>query len=154
MDDEELPSNNSQRRRVITFVGLGAPSNASTTGIQSSLVAPYATETDIRSSNRLEAVGHSNVDDLPGEYPTYITRQTTGRNAQFFGLSKAEREHLGGVEYSAITLLSFIVPVYFFLWQFLGCISLGAYMAANKRTTAEQNGIRPWYAHANYFGYM
>lgn len=78
-------------------------------------------------------------------YPTYLTRHTTGRNAQFFGLTRAEREHLGGVEYRAISLLAWIVPIYFVLWQFLGSIGLGWYMANNKRSTTEENGINPWW---------
>lgn len=78
-------------------------------------------------------------------YPTYLTRHTTGRNAQFFGLTRAEREHLGGVEYRAISLLAWIVPIYFVLWQLFGSIGLGWYMANNKRSTAEENGINPWY---------
>ncbi|KAE8446307.1 hypothetical protein EG329_012054 [Mollisiaceae sp. DMI_Dod_QoI] len=78
-------------------------------------------------------------------YPTYLTRHTTGRNAQFFGLTRAEREHLGGVEYRAITLLAWIVPIYFVLWQLFGSVGLGWYMANNKRNVAEENGINPWW---------
>jgi hypothetical protein len=78
-------------------------------------------------------------------YPTYLTRHTTGRNAQFFGLSRAEREHLGGVEYRAISLLAWIVPIYFVLWQLFGCVGLGWYFANNKASTARENGIDPWY---------
>jgi hypothetical protein len=77
-------------------------------------------------------------------YPHYLTRHTTGRNAQFFGLTRAEREHLGGVEYRAITLLAWVVPTYYVLWQLLGCLGLGAYMAHNKADTARGNGINPW----------
>ena len=78
-------------------------------------------------------------------YPTYLTRHTTGRNAQFFGLSRAERDHLGGVEYRAISLLAWIVPIYFVLWQLFGCVGLGWYIANNKAATARGNGIDPWY---------
>ncbi|KAH7327123.1 cation transport protein-domain-containing protein [Rhexocercosporidium sp. MPI-PUGE-AT-0058] len=78
-------------------------------------------------------------------YPHYLTRRTTGRNAQFFGLTKEEREHLGGVEYRAITLLGWVVPVYFVLWQVLGCIGLGAYMKMNKEEVIRANGINPWW---------
>lgn len=78
-------------------------------------------------------------------YPTYLTRHTTGRNAQFFGLSRAEREHLGGVEYRAISLLAWIVPIYFVLWQLFGCVGLGWYFANNKAAVARGNGINPWY---------
>lgn len=77
-------------------------------------------------------------------YPHYLTRHTTGRNAQFYGLSREEREHLGGVEYRAITLLGWVVPLYFVLWQLLGCIGLGAYMKMNKEEVIRANGINPW----------
>ncbi|KAG4427240.1 hypothetical protein IFR05_017277, partial [Cadophora sp. M221] len=78
-------------------------------------------------------------------YPHYLTRRTTGRNAQFFGLTREEREHLGGVEYRAITLLGWVVPLYFVLWQVLGCIGLGAYMKMNKEEVIRANGINPWW---------
>ena len=79
-----------------------------------------------------------------GWYPRYLTQHTTGRNGQIFGLSRAEREHLGGVEYRAIQLLAWIVPIYFVLWQLLGCSGLAAYVAHNKANIARENGINPW----------
>lgn len=75
--------------------------------------------------------------------PNYLTRHTMGRNAQFFGLSKAERDHLGGMEYRAITLLSYVVPAYFVLWQLLGCVFLGAYMSVYEASIAREDGINP-----------
>ena len=68
-----------------------------------------------------------------------------GRNSQFSSLTVAERERLGGVEYRAVTFLSVIVPMYFFLWQFLGCLGLAAYVAHNRPGTARDNGLNPWY---------
>ncbi|CAD6447678.1 a8a07325-342f-4672-a8bc-cd904a5a23fa [Sclerotinia trifoliorum] len=79
------------------------------------------------------------------QYPSYLNSNTTGRNAQFHGLSRAEREHLGGVEYQAISFLAWLVPAYFILWQVLGGIGLGAYMAYNKSDVALENGINPWW---------
>ena len=67
-----------------------------------------------------------------------------GRNSQFHSLTLAEREHLGGVEYRAITLLAIIVPTYFVLWQLLGSLGIGAYIARNRASTTLQNGINPW----------
>ena len=67
-----------------------------------------------------------------------------GRNSQFHSLTLAEREHLGGVEYRAITLLAIIVPMYFVLWQLLGSLGVGAYVANNRASTTLQNGINPW----------
>ncbi|KAI9645233.1 hypothetical protein NHQ30_005967 [Ciborinia camelliae] len=84
-------------------------------------------------------------DLAPLQYPSYLNSNTTGRNAQFHGLSKAEREHLGGVEYRAISFLAWLVPTYFILWQVLGGIGLGAYMAYNKSNVALENGMNPWW---------
>ena len=67
-----------------------------------------------------------------------------GRNSQFHSLTLEERERLGGVEYRAIVLLELIVPLYFVLWQLIGCIGLGAYVAVNRPDTALQNGLNPW----------
>ena len=93
----------------------------------------------------LDGEKETELDD--SQYPHYLTRYTTGRNAQFFNLSRAEREHLGGVEYRAITLLAVIVPVYWGLWQLLGCLGLAAWFAYNKADVTLQNGINPWSVH-------
>ncbi|MCJ1309621.1 hypothetical protein MMC25_003281 [Agyrium rufum] len=71
-----------------------------------------------------------------------------GRNSQFHNLTLEERERLGGVEYRAIMLLEYIVPLYFFLFQLLGCIGLGAYVAINRPDEARQNGLNPFWVGA------
>ncbi|TKA80167.1 hypothetical protein B0A55_03601 [Friedmanniomyces simplex] len=48
------------------------------------------------------------------------------RNSQFHNLSEKEREKLGGYEYRAVSFLAWVVPVYFVLWQLLGCIGCAA----------------------------
>lgn len=68
-----------------------------------------------------------------------------GRNSTFHHLSEAERIRLGGVEYRAVSLLSIIVPVYFFLWQLLGAIAIGAYLARYYPSLTEDNGLNPWW---------
>ncbi|KKA21189.1 hypothetical protein T310_4790 [Rasamsonia emersonii CBS 393.64] len=68
-----------------------------------------------------------------------------GRNSTFHHLTDAERARLGGVEYRAVCLLSIIVPVYFVLWQLLGGLGLGAYLARNKASVTESNGLNPWW---------
>ena len=129
-----------QHTRVLNFAGVGAD--------------PYSTSFKGSSTEGMMNRGFrktveygtddgDKIDEL--QYPNYLNRHTTGRNAQFYGLSRAEREHLGGVEYRAISLLAYVVPVYFVLWQLLGCLGLGAYMAYNKPSVAEENGINPWY---------
>jgi Trk-type K+ transport system membrane component len=85
--------------------------------------------------------------DIPAlPWRSFLTREVTGRNAQFYGLTYEERESLGGVEYRALRFLSWIVPIYVVVWQFLGCLSLGAWMAYNAADITQANGINPWYA--------
>lgn len=66
------------------------------------------------------------------------------RNSSFHDLSERERLRLGGAEYRAVSLLSIIVPVYFLLWQLLGGLGVGAYVARNKAALARSNGLDPW----------
>lgn len=68
-----------------------------------------------------------------------------GRNSQVYGLTIEERQELGGCEYSAIMFLAFIVPFYFFIWQFLGALALGAWVNNNRSSTTRENGINPWW---------
>jgi len=151
--------------RVLSFEGVGAMPRSGTSVYR--LVSPDRSLTNRRRDrqnseviqkeeiNGEEPAKYVSQEHLPHHrqshranfytsYTDYVTKQTTGRNAQFFGLTRTERDHLGGVEYRAISLLSWIVPAYFALWQVLGCIGLGAYMAANKASTSLMNGIQPW----------
>ena len=126
-----------QHRRVLSFVGVGAHPNSTAYKLPNS--SGLVQRGEKKSGGGDEGEGLSNQ-----FYPHYLTRHNTGRNAQFFGLSRAEREHLGGVEYRAITLLAWVVPMYFVLWQLLGCLGLGAYVAYHKAEVARGNGINPW----------
>lgn len=76
---------------------------------------------------------------------TFLSRHTVGRNSQFYGLTRDEREQLGGCEYRALKLLFVVVPLYFFLWQLLGCIALGAWINNSMASVATGNGINPWW---------
>lgn len=67
------------------------------------------------------------------------------RNSTFYNLTEAERQKLGGAEYRAVSLLAIIVPIYFFLWQLLGGLGIGAYLARNKAAVTESNGLNPWF---------
>lgn len=91
----------------------------------------------------------SQVDDLADSTAPHIGKKfllpTFSRNSQFHHLSEKERERLGGYEYRAVRLLSWLVPVYFILFQLLGCLGLGAYVANNRPDTALQNGLNPWW---------
>ncbi|KAK3723179.1 hypothetical protein LTR37_001902 [Vermiconidia calcicola] len=70
------------------------------------------------------------------------------RNSQFHGLTEDEREKLGGIEYRAVALLAWLVPFYFVIWQLIGCIGCGAWVALNAPGTALTNGVNPWWAGA------
>lgn len=92
-----------------------------------------------------------------GERPSSATDGTNNyfpssgyvtRNSQFYGLSEAEREKLGGVEYKAICFLAWVVPLYYVLFQLLGCVGLAAYVANNRPDTARSNGLNPWWVGA------
>lgn len=74
-----------------------------------------------------------------------LARTHGGRNAQFHDLTVEERERLGGCEYQALRVLSVIVPLYFVLWQLLGCLALGAWINNNQPGPPLGNGINPWW---------
>ena len=81
----------------------------------------------------------------PNDRRTFLKDEAVGRNSQFAGLTLAEREQLGGAEYRALTFLAVLVPAYFILWQLLGCLGLGAYVAHNRVDATKVNAENPWY---------
>lgn len=81
---------------------------------------------------------HANIQD-------FLSNRSVGRNGQFHDLTSEEREYLGGYEYRALKLLAIVVPLYSFLWQFLGCVALGAWINNNLPEPAISNGINPWW---------
>lgn len=132
------------RSRVLSFTGVKEHSHGT---------SPYK---HCKPENLIHRSGHHLQDSdekddeketelADSDQPYYLNRYTTGRNAQFHDLTRAEREHLGGVEYRALTFLSILVPVYWILWQLLGCIGLAAYFAHNNARFPLENGINPWY---------
>lgn len=72
-------------------------------------------------------------------------KASIGRNGQFYNLTAQEREYLGGVEYRAVKLLIVTVTMYFILWQLLGAITLGAWIAVNDPSVAKVNMQNPWW---------
>ncbi|KAK2035495.1 TrkH-domain-containing protein [Colletotrichum zoysiae] len=75
----------------------------------------------------------------------FLRHHSDSRNNQLHSLSSAERGLLGGCEYRALKVLALLVPVYFFIWQLLGCIALGAWINNYMPDTARANGINPWW---------
>ena len=68
-----------------------------------------------------------------------------GRNSQFHGLSEKDRRKLGGLEYDALVLLSYLVPTYFFLFQLAGAVGVGAWIQSNRPDVALKNGLNPFW---------
>lgn len=120
-------------KRVFTFQGIGARQDLLNHPIRTELRPEDVPPTPMRQPTS-SGKAHQFA------YPGFI-----GRNSQFSSLSLAEREQLGGVEFRAIEVLAVVVPLYFVLWQFLGALGLGAYIAHNRRDVAEVNGLNPWY---------
>lgn len=73
-------------------------------------------------------------------------RKHVGRNGEFFNLTLKEREYLGGVEYRAVEVLVVTVAAYFVLWQLLGAVALGAWIAVNAPEIPAVNGQNAWWS--------
>jgi hypothetical protein len=145
--EPEQPNSSSPVGGHIVFVDTPHPQqgardnlNATSTG-----VAPQADE----ARPRQRKGGRTPPDqDLSGDHSTvqhFLRSRAPGRKGQFHDLTSEEREHLGGCEYRALKILALVVPVYFFLWQLLGGLALGAWMSHNMPGTARANGINPWW---------
>jgi hypothetical protein len=124
-----------KRGRTASFAGVGANSS-NTTGFRMPGNHNLISRTMSRPESRQESI--------PPRYH-FLQDAVVGRNSQFHGLTREQRDELGGVEYRAISLLSWVVALYFILWQLIGCLSLGAYMAYNQAGISESNGINPWW---------
>lgn len=133
-----------QHQRVLSFEGVGAHPTA-TSAYKHAKTDGLTHRSGHRSKDQEEEKDDEKETELAdSDQPYYLNRYTTGRNAQFHSLSRAERQHLGGVEYRALTFLSIVVPLYWVLWQTLGCLGLAAYFTHNNATVPLENGINPW----------
>lgn len=129
------PSRELHHTRVFSMQGVGARQDGLNHPSQSSFHTYPASPTA-----RIEA--KLGTLQRPVDYP--LPPGSVGRNSQFSHLTAADRERLGGVEYRAITVLAVIVPMYYILWQLLGSLGLGAYVARNRANVTLQNGLNPW----------
>jgi hypothetical protein len=129
-----------RRNSAFSFTGVGA------SPVTSSFRRPGVSElTDRRPSRPALSLALTDASTAPVHLGQFLRKEVIGRNSQFHGLTHEEREQLGGVEYRAIQLLAWVVPLYFILWQLLGCLGVGAWMAYNASDITEANGINPWY---------
>ncbi|KIW08770.1 uncharacterized protein PV09_00708 [Verruconis gallopava] len=120
----------SQIRRVLTFSGVGARPPSRTR-------SPLTMHSDVRLKFHHSIHRHENRD--------LASAASVSRNSTFHHLTEADRLRLGGKEYRAVTFLSWVVPIYFFSWQLLGCLGLGAYVSNNYASTTRVNGLNPWW---------
>ena len=129
---EPGPSKHSHHR-FLSMQGVGAQSNASI----KRRPTPLSTATsDAHPESTLESAANT----LPFTSSGFVSR-----NSQFHHLTVEERAALGGYEYKAIQLLAWLVPTYFILFQLLGAVGLGAYVAYNRPSVARENGLNPWW---------
>lgn len=131
------PTRERHHGRILSMQGVGARQNVENHPITSPrpIYCNEIPRTDEENAERLSLPRHR-----------ISSEGIVGRNSQFSHLSLAEREKIGGVEYRAVTYLAVIVPLYFVLWQLLGCIGLGAYLASKRASTTKVNAENPWYA--------
>lgn len=118
------------------FMGVGADSHA--TIKRRPQTGASAATVDLRSE----------ATTIPENNLPFPSSGILSRNSHFHHLTEEEREKLGGYEYRAIQLLSWLVPAYFILFQLFGCIGLGAYVAVNKAMVTRANGLNPWWVGA------
>ncbi|GAB1317320.1 hypothetical protein MFIFM68171_07530 [Madurella fahalii] len=124
----------------IVFVDEPHPNAAASTAVQ---YHPQENPPICRS----RSTGHEPADTEKNGFSMrhFLAKRSAGRNARFYDLTSEEREHLGGCEYRALKILSVLVPIYFILWQLLGCLALGAWIHNNQPATPLENGINPWW---------
>jgi Cation transport protein len=137
-NNEEQPI----RHRLLSFSGVGARPDY----VRNTLSLNARRSHSIDSSRPHVNDNESQPEGIRGRF--IPNERFLGRNSAFHGLSFEDRERLGGTEYKAVVFLSWVVPIYFVLWQFLGSISLGAYIATYHADTTRTNGLNPWWVGA------
>ena len=125
--------------RVFSFQGVGARSDTS--------MRRMSFQSSRRVSTDMSRPVNEDRNDL-GRRSYMPSSGALARNSTFYHLTEEDRRHLGGTEYKAILFLSWIVPIYFVLWQFLGCLACGAYVKNYHASTTEQDGINPFWTGA------
>ena len=82
----------------------------------------------------------------PFESEASRVRLTSGPcHPSVFQCQAPKKLTLMGSRYDAITFLSYLVPLYFFIWQLLGAIGVGAYLQSMRPDIALTNGLNPFW---------
>lgn len=124
-----------RRRPLLDFSGVAAQRTATSHPRLSQPVTRTTDETDAdeQSKPRSDSLARMNkyFDSIGG---------FVGRNSRFHSLTESERRRLGGLEYDALTVLSYLVPIYFVLFQLFGAIGIGAWLQINQPSVEYENG--------------
>ncbi|KAJ5578714.1 uncharacterized protein N7459_007678 [Penicillium hispanicum] len=135
--DAQLRHHHHHHHRVFPMAGVGArpdlhnhPRDAART--------PFHTEDPI---SGLKGI-------LRGTQKYFSSKGLISRNSQFHGLTSAEREKLGGVEYKAVSFLSVIVSLYLLMFLTLGIVGVGGWLSANHPEVTRSNGLNPFWTGA------
>lgn len=124
--------------RVFPMVGVGARPDLNNHPRDAAPVPLYPVESP---NSKLENM-------IRGTQKYFWSKGTISRNSQFHGLTSAEREKLGGVEYKAVCFLSVVVSLYLAAFLVLGMIGIGTWMEVNHPEIAEENGLSPFWTGA------
>ncbi|KAJ5764871.1 hypothetical protein N7520_004430 [Penicillium odoratum] len=124
--------------RVFPMVGVGARPDLNNHPRDAAPVPLYPVESP-----------KSKLEDLnQGSQKYFWSKGMISRNSQFHGLTSAEREKLGGVEYKAVSFLSVIVSLYLIAFLVLGVVGIGTWMQVNHPEIAQENGLSPFWTGA------
>ena len=85
---------------------------------------------------------------LRGTHKYFTSKGSVSRNSSFHGLTPAERDKLGGVEYKAVSFLSVIVPIYWLSFLIFGIVGMGGWLEANHPEISRSNGLSPFWTGA------
>lgn len=143
LDDEQVTVSDTQRHhhhhhRVFPMAGVGARPDLNNHPRDVPQIPLYTEESTMFGFKGL----------IRGTQKYFSSRGLISRNSQFHGLTSAEREELGGVEYKAISLLSWVVSLYFLLFILLGVIGVGTWLQANQPEVTRVNGLDPFWTGA------
>lgn len=83
-----------------------------------------------------------------GTQKYFSSKGSVSRNSSFHGLTPAERDELGGVEYKAVSVLSVVIPIYWLSFLILGIVGVGGWLKANHPDVARSNALSPFWTGA------